>query len=70
MAEDQIINPENNADVVNRSPDAKKTKKTHNKRRQVTDEKKKSKNVLVCVVFLLDGTELAIEVKVRLSSSC
>ena len=70
MAEDQGINPENNADVVNSSPDAKKTKKSHNKRRQVTDEKKKSKNVLVCVVFLLDGTELAIEVEVSFSARC
>ena len=70
MAEDQGINPENNAGVVNSSPDAKKTKKSHNKRRQVTEEKKKSKNVLVCVVFLLDGTELAIEVEVSFPASC
>ncbi|XP_065062239.1 band 4.1-like protein 4B [Rhopilema esculentum] len=62
MAEDQGINPTNNTDSPNSIPAETKSSKADAKRRQ-KQEKKKSKNVYVCEVCLLDGTELSIEVE-------
>ena len=67
MAEDQGINPTNNIDSPNSIPAETKASKADAKRRQ-KQEKKKSKNVYVCEVCLLDGTELVIEVEVLLFS--
>lgn len=65
MAENQNSNPQNEAVAGNSAPVDSKATKNGEKRRQVA-ERKRSKNVYVCEVRLLDGTELAIEIEVRL----
>ena len=65
MAEDQDRNPESSAAGSNSKLNNSKTSKSEEKRKKAV-EKKRSKNVHVCEVRLLDGTELMIEVEVCL----
>ena len=67
MAEDQDRNPERSTAVSNSNLDESKTNKSEGKRKKDV-EKKRSKNVHVCEVKLLDGTELIIEVEVCILS--
>ncbi len=63
MAKEKPFNPENKDGEANKVA-TDEDEKPDRRRKQVS--KKKSKNVLTCVVFSLDGTELTIEVEVRI----
>ena len=69
MAEDQEVNAESNAVAGNSSSADLEGSKADERRRHVK-EKKRNKNVHICEVRLLDGTELIIEVEVNILFSC
>ncbi len=63
MAKESGDNLANEAEVMNTSTTDEAAKKLE-RRRAVEKPKKKSKNVLTCTVFSLDGNELTIEIEV------